>query len=127
MSAVLVDTSVWVGHFRNSNPELISLLTQDRVITHPMIVGEIACGTPPSPRDRTLSDLSLLATSQLAGLRETRELIERESLYGKGCGLIDMVLLASTLMTTGAKLWTMDRRLVNLASRFNIAYLPAAH
>ena len=127
MSAVLVDTSVWVGHFRNSNPELISLLTQDRVITHPMIVGEIACGTPPSSRDRTLSDLSLLATSQLAGLRETRELIERESLYGKGCGLIDMVLLASTLMTTGAKLWTMDRRLVNLASRFNIAYLPAAH
>lgn len=125
MGVVVVDTSVWVDHFRNSNAALIHLLSQDRVLMHPMIVGEIACGTPPAPRARTLGDLGLLPMSQIAGLRETTEFIERESLYGKGCGLIDMVLLASTLMTPGARLWTMDKRLAELAIRFNVAYLPS--
>jgi len=50
MSAVLVDTSVWVGHFRRANPRLRSLLENDRVLCHPLIVLELACGTPPAPR-----------------------------------------------------------------------------
>ena len=54
MSGVLVDTSVWIDHFRNRNEALAILLSQDLVLTHPMVVGEIACGTPPAPRSQTL-------------------------------------------------------------------------
>jgi hypothetical protein len=36
-----------------------------------------------------------------------------------------MVLLASTLMTPAARLWTLDARLAALAERFGIAHRPA--
>jgi predicted nucleic acid-binding protein len=127
MSGVLIDTSVWIDHFRTGNVALVTLLSQDRVLTHPMVIGEIACGTPPAPRLRTLDNLRQLTMIQDAGLRETMAFIERESIYGKGCGLIDLVLLASTLITPGAKLWTLDKRLAELAEGFGAAYLTAAH
>ncbi len=57
---VLVDTSVWIDHFKNSNTKLRELLNQDNVLSHPMIIGELACGTPPAPRTRTLNDIKLL-------------------------------------------------------------------
>ena len=50
--------------------------------------------------------------------------IEREKLYGLGCGLVDMLLLASTLITPGAALWTLDKRLAELAGRFGVDYQP---
>lgn len=125
MSGVLVDTSVWIDHFRNRNEPLANLLNQDLVLTHPMVIGEIACGTPPAPRAQTLDDLGRLAMAQHAGLRETMQFIERESLYGMGCGLVDMVLLASTLMTPETRLWTLDKRLANLAERFGVAHRVA--
>ena len=122
MSAVLVDTSVWIDHFRSHNAALEALLNQDLACTHPMVIGEIACGTTPAPRLRTLRDLGLLPTIQHASLRETMEFIERESLYGLGCGLVDLVLLTSTLLTPGATLWTLDQRLGKLAARFHLAH-----
>jgi predicted nucleic acid-binding protein len=122
MSGVLVDTSVWIDHFRNRSATLVALLSQDLACTHPMVIGELACGTPPAPRTQTLRDLGLLPTVQHASIRETMEFIERESLYGLGCGLIDLVLLTSTLLTPDAKLWTLDQRLAKLAHRFGVAH-----
>jgi hypothetical protein len=122
MSGVLVDTSVWVDHFRHRNEGLAALLDHDLVLMHPMVVGEIACGTPPVPRAQTLGDMGLLPMSQQAGVQETVAFIEREALYGSGCGLVDLVLLTSTLMTPGARLWSLDKRLATLAERFGVAH-----
>ncbi|MEB0138188.1 MULTISPECIES: PIN domain-containing protein [unclassified Undibacterium] len=127
MSGVLVDTSVWIDHFRNGNEVLESLLRRDLALTHPMVIGEIACGTPPGPRARTLADLALLPMVQHASLHETMAFIESESIYGMGCGLVDMVLLSSTLLTPGAKLWTLDQRLAELAERFGVLHRVAVH
>ena len=124
---VLVDTSVWVDHFRRRNEVLVDLLTLDLALTHLMIVTELACGTPPAPRSRTLADIATLPQTRQASLNEVRELIEREQLFGLGCGLVDLALLASALLTPGAQLWTQDKRLVQLAQRFQIAYEPARH
>jgi len=55
------------------------------------------------------------------------DFVDREKLYGLGCGFIDMVLLASTLMTPGAELWTLDKRLLALAERFNVMHRPTLH
>ena len=127
MGGVLVDTSVWVDHFRNRNAALQDLLYRDLALTHPMVIGEIACGMPPVPRAQTLRHLDLLSATQHASVRETRDLIERESLYGMGCGLVDVTLLASTLITPGATLWTLDKRLADLAERFGVAHRVAVH
>lgn len=127
MSGVLVDTSVWIDHFRNRNEALENLLNRDLALTHPMVIGEIACGTPPAPRAQTLGDLGLLPMIQHAGLHETMAFIERESMYGMGCGLVDMILLTSTLMTPGAKLWTLDKHLAKLAGRFGVAHRVPVH
>ncbi len=127
MKRILVDTSVWVDHFRRSNEELSRLLALDSVLVHPMVVLELACGTPPAPRQRTLRDLGLLPQAAAADWREVMAFIERESLYGMGCGLVDLSLLASTLLTPGAAMWTLDRRLSELAVRLGVAHQPAVH
>lgn len=124
---VLVDTSVWVEHFRRRNEDLVDLLRRDLALIHPMVLLELACGTPPAPRSQTLSDLALLMGAEQATLEEVTQFVEREKLYRLGCGLVDMSLLASTLVTPGAKLWTLDRRLMDLAGRFGVAHQPVAH
>lgn len=126
MKQVLVDTSIWVEHFRHGNSTLVELLSLNRVMAHPLVIGEIACGTPPQ-RDQTLSGLLLLPQSQQAALPEVLDFIQREHLYGLGCGLVDLLLLSSTLLTAGALLWTADKRLAKLAQRFFVAYEPALH
>jgi predicted nucleic acid-binding protein len=126
MSEVLVDSSVWIAHFRTPNDALINLLGQDAVLTHPMVLLELACGTPPA-RHQTLGDLVLLSQCQQASLGEVGDFIEREKLYGLGCGLVDMVLLSSTLITPGATLWTLDKRLDELALRFGVSHGAKLH
>jgi predicted nucleic acid-binding protein len=123
---VLADTSVWVDHFRKSNPGLRSLVEMDALATHPFVIGELACGTPPQ-RHQTLADLCMLQPVRQATAEEAMTFIEREGLYGKGCGWVDVLLLTSTLLTPGALLWTFDRRLQALAEPFGVLYRPVLH
>ncbi|SNS31012.1 MULTISPECIES: type II toxin-antitoxin system VapC family toxin [unclassified Azospirillum] len=124
---VLIDTSVWVDHFRNGNPALVDLIEADLALVHPMVTAELACGTPPQPRAGTLRSIAMLRPCKQATLREVIDFIERERLYGRGCGLVDMCLLASTLITPDAKLWTLDKRLAEIASQFDAGFQPVKH
>ena len=47
MSEVLIDTSIWIDHFRSDNESLAGLMALDRILIHPLIIGEIVCETPP--------------------------------------------------------------------------------
>lgn len=120
---VLVDTSVWVAHFKSSNGTLIDLLKTDDVCCHPLIIAELACGTPPQPRDKTLKDLSLLRTVTIATMQEILTFIEQRELFGRGCGYVDIALLSSALLSKETRLWTLDKRLSKLAEELNINYL----
>jgi predicted nucleic acid-binding protein len=122
LAAVLVDSSVWVAHFRKSNNLLQSLLATDQVLSHPLIVLELACGTPPAPRERTLGDLKKLQQSVVATTDETLALIEREQLQDLGCGAVDVSLLASVLLTPDTLLWTVDKNLDALSARLGVAF-----
>jgi hypothetical protein len=88
-------------------------------------VTELAFGTPPAPRSRTLADLATWRQARQARLDEVRRFIEREQLYGLGWGVVDLALLASTLITPGSRLWSLDKRLTQLAQRFGVAFRPA--
>ena len=83
---------------------------------------ELACGTPPAPRERTIDDLKTLQQAVVATTDETLGLIEREQFHESGCGAVDMALLASVLLTPDASLWTLDRNLGALATRVGVAF-----
>lgn len=121
--SVLVDTSVWVAHFRQRNEQLVALLEAGLVVCHPYVVVEVACGTPPR-RQAVVELLGQLEALPLASPEEVLTLIEQRQLYGKGGGLVDISLLASSLLSGQARLWTLDRRLATLADELNLAYHP---
>ncbi len=118
---VLVDTSVWVAHFRQRNDHLVALLESALVLCHPYVVAEVACGTPPS-RNAIVSMLATLDTVPVANQSELLALIERQRLFGRGCGFVDVSLLASALLSFQALVWTYDRRLATLADEVGRCY-----
>jgi predicted nucleic acid-binding protein len=126
LTGVLVDSSVWVAHFRRANSMLQSLLAADRIFCHPLVVIELACGTPPAPRERSLADLRRLRASTVATTSEILDLIEGEKLANSACGAVDMALLASVRLTPAAVLWTVDKNLDALATRLGLAHRGAS-
>jgi hypothetical protein len=103
------------------------LLATDQILSHPLVVLELACGTPPAPRERTIGDLKKLQQAVVATTDETLALIEREQFHDSGCGAIDMALLASVLLTPDTLLWTLDKKLAALASRLGVAFSTASN
>ncbi len=116
---ILVDTSIWIDHLRKGNDALSLLLEQDLVLTHPFIVGELACGSIVSRRE-ILGLLETLPAAVSAGSGEVLQLVETKRLYGVGIGWIDVHLLASAQLSH-APLWTSDRRLKRAAESLRIA------
>jgi hypothetical protein len=117
---VLVDTSVWVEHFRKGNIGLAALLHDDHVICHPLIIGELACGNLKN-RYEILSLLHALPMALHAEHEEVMRFIENYRLMEKGLGYIDIHLLASTMLTN-VPLWTLDKRLNEVSSTLGIGY-----
>jgi predicted nucleic acid-binding protein len=116
---ILADTSVWIGHFREPNSRLQELLFDDQILIHPMVIGEIACGNL-SKRDHTLLLLQSLPGAKVGEHDEVLRVLERQRLWGKGLGWVDLHLLTSTLLT-GCRLWTLDRRLDAVGAHMKIS------
>jgi hypothetical protein len=118
---VLVDTSVWVSHLRDGNAELANLLNDGRVLCHPLIVGELACG---NLKDRAviLSSLQVLPMSIEAEHHEVLSFIENNRLMGKGMGYVDVHLITSAVLM-GVPIWTLDKKLAQTADSLYKNYL----
>ncbi|WP_035054632.1 type II toxin-antitoxin system VapC family toxin [Andreprevotia chitinilytica] len=117
---ILVDTSIWIDHLRTDDATLATLLEQNRVLTHPFVIGEIALGSL-RQRDMVLGALSALPQATVALDNEVFRMIGDETLHGVGIGYIDAHLLAAVRLTPGTALWTRDRRLQAVAERLGIA------
>jgi predicted nucleic acid-binding protein len=121
---ILADTSVWIDHLRNRNPDLENFLTQGQILMHPFVVAELSLGSLRN-RQSTLRDLESLLQTKVAGLDEVRHMIEAHALYSKGIGLTDAHLIASCLITPGTQLWTLDVAMKKVAASFAmLADLP---
>jgi hypothetical protein len=116
---VLVDTSIWVDHFRHAEPRLQELLNLGQAATHPFVIGELACGNLRN-RAPILDLLRALPSAKVATDDEVLELLDANALYGKGLGWIDAHLLASALLSH-VPLWTKDRRLAAIAKTLGVA------
>lgn len=124
---ILVDTSVWVDHLRRGDRQLVTLLESGSVLTHPFIVGEIACGTL-AGRKVVLELLQDLPAASVADTHEVPAFIERHRLFGKGIGYVDVHLLAAVALTDGSSLWTRDKRLRAAAESLKCSYRePGSH
>ncbi len=118
---ILVDSSVWVGYLRSNDAALAEALESGLVLSHPFVVGEVACGSIRN-RAEVLLMLKSLPSAPVARDSEILALIESRSLMGRGIGYIDAHLLASTALSQDGVLWTRDRRLGDVASGLGLAY-----
>lgn len=117
---VLVDTSVWIDHFKKADVQLRELLLDEKVVTHPFVMGELACGNLKN-RVEIFSLLKALPQSRVVEHDEVLQFIENKRLMGRGIGLVDMHLLASTVLTK-VRLWTADKRLRAISTRLDLLY-----
>lgn len=117
---VLVDTSVWVSHLREKNPKLEGLLNDGDVVSHPFIIGELACGNLKN-RTEILTLLQALPMATQAEHEDVARFIENYQLMGKGLGYIDMHLLASALLSE-VLIWTLDKKLEEVSTELGVSF-----
>ena len=118
---ILVDTSVWIDHLRAGDAGLAALLIGNLVLTHPFVIGELACGNLHN-RAKVLTLLKDLPQAPVAANDEVLFFIERHELMGNGIGYIDAHLLAAVSLAGPAWLWTRDKRLRKTAIFLEIEY-----
>ena len=118
---VLVDTSVWINHLRDSDQHLQKLLFDGDVVCHTYIIGELACGNIKN-RKEILSLLQDIPTSPTIEFPEYLYFIEQNQLNGKGIGYVDIHLLASAKLGQ-VPLWTADKRLQIAAVNLGLNYI----
>jgi predicted nucleic acid-binding protein len=115
---ILADTSVWVQHIRSAASELGSLLVHRRLVMHPFVIGELACGNLPE-RTRFIAALNNLPRTTIADHAAVIDLVETRKLMGRGIGWVDAHLLASALADQ-YDLWTLDRSLARVAEDLSL-------
>jgi len=119
---ILVDTSVWIDHWRAPDRRLSDLLVEEQVLSHPFVVGELACGHF-KHRSEILSLMKNLGQAPVVTHADVLAFVEAHALMGSGLGWIDVHLLASA-SRVGESLWTRDARLIRAARRLGVSFAP---
>jgi predicted nucleic acid-binding protein len=116
----LVDSCVWIDHFRSPDRLLASLLEADEVLCHPFVIGELAAGTLKN-RAIILAELDHFDALPIAAEDEVRTLVETRRVWGLGIGWLDLHLLAAALIS-GTNILTYDKRLAEAAKKLGIGF-----
>jgi predicted nucleic acid-binding protein len=117
---VIVDTSVWINHFRRGNAALTSLLNDGKVVIHEFIIGELACSNF-KQYEQIIKLLMNLHRTKKVTIEEYLLFIEKNKLNGTGIGFVDIHLLASSKLS-GYPLFTYDKKLSNAAKVLTLEY-----
>ena len=120
---ILVDTSIWIDHLRQSDERLSNLLNQGQVLAHPFVIGELALGNLQN-RGAILDALQDLPQTPVATDSEVLGFIQENFLYGIGIGYIDAHLLAAVRLSPGTMLWTRDKRLLAAGKNLGLVENP---
>ena len=86
--------------------------------THPVVIGELACGSLARRAD-VLRLMEALPFATVATHDEVIAFVDRQRLNGAGLGWIDVHLLASARLTRQSP-WSADRRLREAAVRIGL-------
>lgn len=116
---ILVDTSVWIDHLHRIDERLVDALERDEVLTHPFIIGELACGNV-AHRDHFLRLLDALSSAPVATHEEAMVFLNARKLMGRGLGYVDLHLLASAAIAQDVFLYTADKKLQRIARELKL-------
>ncbi len=120
---ILVDSSIWIGHIRSGIPTFAALLDADEVVTHPFVIGELACGQI-QDRGPFMKWLRGMRQAPEATHTETLAFIQGRRIMGRGIGYGDVHLLAACKLDPDTLLWTLDRRLAVVAEELGVRFWP---
>ena len=120
---IVVDTSVWIDHFRRPIKTLASLIGDGGIALHPYVFGELALGGFPT-EGVAHDEMMELARPPVASAAEALAFIAWAELSGTGVGYVDTHLLISARLLGNGKLLTKDGRLHAQAERLGVAYVP---
>ena len=118
---LLVDTNIWIDHFQKKSDALTRHLQEGEVLLHPLIVGELALGQFKN-RALVMGFLHEMPVADELTHEECLSLIETRSLFGRGIGLVDTLLLGAAMITRDCRLWTGDQRLAAIAEECGVGY-----
>ncbi|OYW47275.1 MAG: VapC toxin family PIN domain ribonuclease [Sphingomonadales bacterium 32-68-7] len=119
---ILIDSSVWIDHIRAPLPALAALLSEQRVVQHPFVTGEVALGSMAN-RERIIAMLAALPQAERADDDQFLAFVETRRIFGTGLGFVDCQLLISATVL-GGTVWSTDKRLARQAERLGLAYQP---
>jgi predicted nucleic acid-binding protein len=117
---ILADTSIWIDYLRQGEPLLSEKLSQEKVLMHGMVLGELAMGNFKN-RQILLRRWSALPFIQSAADAQVLQFLETYQLMGKGIGWIDLHLVTAVALSGNTQLWTRDKRLKTIAETLNLA------
>jgi predicted nucleic acid-binding protein len=117
---VLVDTSVWIDHFRRGDLRLAGFLDRGNAVMHPFVLGELTLGHLPGIAE-VIDDLRRLPKAAVANTDEVLEFIVDRKMPGSGIGYVDVHLLAAAALVPETLVWTRDRRLLAAAQSLSLA------
>jgi len=119
---VLVDTTVWVQHFRIAVPELVALAVAGEIVSHPVVIGELAVGGLRN-RPQTMTELRGLPLVSECTAIDALDFLEQHRLYNLGLSWCDVQILAAAVLD-GVPIWTLDQRLHAEATARSLAWTP---
>lgn len=117
---ILADTSIWIDHFRRSDPRFVQFLDRGEIVLHPFVIGELVLGYVPRIAEM-IDDLRTLPKAIAADADEVLNFIARRKLSGSGIGYVDVHLLAAAALAPETLLWTRDKRLHDVARSLSLA------
>lgn len=118
---IIVDTSVWVDHFRQPDKQLVDLLDENRVMLHPFVLGELLLGGMPADGEAAIA-LRTIPQAPIATADETATFITRAMLAGTGVGYVDTHLLVSARLLGSGSVLTKDKNLRTQATRLGVVH-----
>lgn len=118
---ILIDTSIWIDHFRAPEKRVISILDDGKLLAHPFIIGEIMLGNMRG-RERIADLLGRIPQAIVANADEMLAFISLNRLGGRGIGYVDAHLLAAARLTPDTQLWSRDKRLAATARELGVGY-----
>jgi predicted nucleic acid-binding protein len=122
---ILVDTSVWIDFWRQrvSTDALAGLIEDQMVLTHDLVIAELAVGNlgPAGVRYEILTGLARLPKAPNVELNEVLSLVDHETLDRRGLSAVDVHLLTSARIAR-ALVWTSDKALAAAAKDLGMGY-----
>lgn len=116
---IILDTSIWVEHFRRGDPRLANLIENDEIVLHPYVHGELLLGGIAANRSAS-AELQIMPVAPVASANEAAAFIAWAKLAGTGVGYVDAHILMSARLLPNGKVMTLDKDLRAQAEKLDL-------